>query len=94
MLEMTGFGCVCYGWMIFFSSFSPHEHSERGLRFLSSFLILDLRPDNGGVKNSLPEGRGATHRPFTVIDQLTMLVSQSLPEGRRATHVPSQLVTS
>ena len=24
--------------------------------FLSSFHILDLRPDNGGVKNSLPEG--------------------------------------
>ena len=24
--------------------------------FLSSFLILGMRPDNGGVKNSLPEG--------------------------------------
>ena len=85
---------MCDGWMIFFSSFSPHEHSERGLRFLSSFLILDLRPDNGGVKNSLPEGIGST-TPYTRARTcVTLLVSQSLPEGRGETHVPSQLVTS
>ena len=38
--------------------FSPRQRLDVVGGFLSSFHILDLRPDNGGVKNSLPEGYG------------------------------------
>ena len=39
--------------MIFFPRVNVVSAGEG---FLSSFHILGLRPDNGGVKNSLPEG--------------------------------------
>ena len=82
MLEIPGFGSVMYAFCF------PRQRPGRGWGFLSSFLILDLRPDNAELKTVYQRDR-VDHTLHTCTRmRICVLLSRSYQRGEGVAYGP------